>query len=177
VETLPVQGLEKALELWWFFFGPMVAHLYSGMVTGHEMEISAMFREYLSVALLKTAPTVDEFMNACVERDTVRAALLRQMGDVRILLSPVCLAPAFRHGEGNYQPGTGYRDTMRHSQWLNLAGFPGASVPIGFSAVGGRMRTNWCWPSRRNWKQRGENGPHPRFLKDDSQLPWSRFST
>jgi Asp-tRNA(Asn)/Glu-tRNA(Gln) amidotransferase A subunit family amidase len=136
VETLRVQGLEPAIELWWFFFGRMVAHLYSGMVAGHETEISPMFREYLSVALLKTPPTVDEFMSACVERDTVRAGILRQMGDVKILLSSVCLAPAFRHGEGNYQPGTGYRDTMRHSQWLNLAGFPGAAVPMGFSAEG-----------------------------------------
>ena len=30
----------------------------------------------------------------------------------------------------------GYLDTMRFSQWLNLAGFPGASVPISFSAEG-----------------------------------------
>jgi Asp-tRNA(Asn)/Glu-tRNA(Gln) amidotransferase A subunit family amidase len=58
------------------------------------------------------------------------------MREVPILLSPVCSAPAFRHGEGNYQPGTGYRDTMRHSQWLNLAGFPGAAVPMGFSPEG-----------------------------------------
>jgi Asp-tRNA(Asn)/Glu-tRNA(Gln) amidotransferase A subunit family amidase len=25
---------------------------------------------------------------------------------------------------------------MRHSQWLNLAGFPGVSVPLGFSPEG-----------------------------------------
>ena len=75
-------------------------------------------------------------MNACVERDDVRARIIHQMRDVPILLSPVCLAPAFRHGEGNWQPVTGYRDTMRHSQWLNLAGFPGASVPMGISAEG-----------------------------------------
>jgi Asp-tRNA(Asn)/Glu-tRNA(Gln) amidotransferase A subunit family amidase len=25
---------------------------------------------------------------------------------------------------------------MRHAQWLNLAGFPGVSVPMGFSAEG-----------------------------------------
>ena len=71
-----------------------------------------------------------------MKRDTVRAAILRQMREVPILLSPISCAPAFRHGEGNWQPGTGYRDTMRHSQWLNLAGFPAASVPMGFSAEG-----------------------------------------
>jgi Asp-tRNA(Asn)/Glu-tRNA(Gln) amidotransferase A subunit family amidase len=136
VEPLRVEGLEQAIELWWFFFGPMVAHLYDGMVEGREAELSLLFREYLAAATLKVAPTVDEFMGACVQRDIVRAKILRQMRDVPILLSPVCLGPAFRHGEGNWKPGTGYRETMRHSQWLNLTGFPGAAVPMGFSAEG-----------------------------------------
>ena len=136
VEALRLEGLEQAIELWWFFFGPMVAHLYGGMVEGRAAELSAMFREYLAVATLKEAPTVDEFMGACVQRDIVRAKILRQMRDVPILLSPVCLGPAFRHGEGNWRAETGYRDTMRHSQWLNLAGSPGATVPMGFSGEG-----------------------------------------
>ena len=53
-----------------------------------------------------------------------------------MLLSPVSSGPAFRHGEGNYAAGTGYLDTMRYCQWLNLTGFPGASVPISFSKGG-----------------------------------------
>ena len=40
------------------------------------------------------------------------------------------------YGHGNYNPEVGYRDTMRHSQWLNLAGFPGVSVPMGQSPEG-----------------------------------------
>ena len=128
LEPFSLKGLEQAIELWWFFFGPMIAHLFAPMVEGREAELSPMFREYMSVASLKIAPTV--------ERDIVRAKIIKHMRDVPILLSPVCGAPAFRHGEGNWQPVSGYRDTMRHAQWLNLAGFPGASVPMGFSAEG-----------------------------------------
>jgi Asp-tRNA(Asn)/Glu-tRNA(Gln) amidotransferase A subunit family amidase len=135
-EPFQLKGLEQAIELWWFFFGPMIARLFEPMVEGREAELSAMFREYLSVASLKIAPTVDEFIGACVKRDILRAKIIKQMRDVPILLSPVCAAPAFPHGEGNWQPGCGYRDTMRHAQWLNLAGFPGVSVPMGFSAEG-----------------------------------------
>ncbi len=131
VQPMQLDGLEQALELWWFFFGPMVAHLYSGVIEGHEAELSPMFREYFSVAHLKVGPTLDKFLEACVQRDQVRASIIKQMKDVSILLSPVCSAAAFRHGGGNWQPGTGYRETMRHSQWLNLAGFPGAVVPMG----------------------------------------------
>jgi Asp-tRNA(Asn)/Glu-tRNA(Gln) amidotransferase A subunit family amidase len=136
MEPFQLKGLEQAIELWWFFFGPMIARLFQPMVEGREVELSAMFREYMSVASLKIAPTVDEFMGACVKRDILRAKIIKQMRDVPILLSPVCAAPAFRHGEGNWQPGCGYRDAMRHAQWLNLAGFPGVSVPMGFSAEG-----------------------------------------
>ena len=136
VERFPLDGLEQAIELWWFFFGPMIAHLFEPMVEGRESELSPMFREYMSVANLKIAPTTDELMAACVKRDIIRAKIIEQMRNVPILLSPVCSAPAFRHGEGNWQPVSGYCDTMRHAQWLNLAGFPGVSVPMGFSAEG-----------------------------------------
>jgi amidase len=114
----------------------MVAHLYGEMVAGQEAELSPMFREYMQVAKLAVPPSLDKFMGACVERDIVRAKILRQMKNVPILLSPVCAGPAFRHGDGNWQAGSGYRETMRHSQWLNLAGFPGAVVPMLLSAEG-----------------------------------------
>src|ERR1700730_16220476 len=136
VEPFPLKGLEQVIELWWFFFGPMIAHLFEPMVEGREAGLSPIFREYVSVGRLKIAPALDEFMAACVKRDIVRAKIIKQMRDVPILLSPVCAAPAFRHGEGNWQRVCGYRDTMRHAQWLNLAGFPGVSVPMGFSAEG-----------------------------------------
>jgi Asp-tRNA(Asn)/Glu-tRNA(Gln) amidotransferase A subunit family amidase len=139
VDAFRMDGLEQVIELWWFFFGPMIAHLFGGLVAGREEELSPRFQEYLLVAGGDGRifpPTLDEFMGACVERDDVRAKIIHQMREVPILLSPVCLTPAFRHGSGNWQPSTGYRDTMRHSQWLNLTGFPGASVPIGISAEG-----------------------------------------
>src|ERR1700681_1161864 len=100
VETLRMNGLEEAIELWWFFFGPMIAHVFRETLAGLEAELSPMLCEYLSVASLKTPPTVDKFMEVCVKRDTVRTAILRQMREVPILLSPISCAPAFRHGEG-----------------------------------------------------------------------------
>lgn len=133
VETFRLTELDHALELWWFFFGPVIAHLIAHGVAGHEDALSPILREYLALATQKEKPSLDAFLKMCMERDAVRASLIRQMKDVPILLSPVSAGPAFLHGGGSYAPGTGYLDTMRHSQWLNLAGFPGASVPIGKS--------------------------------------------
>jgi Asp-tRNA(Asn)/Glu-tRNA(Gln) amidotransferase A subunit family amidase len=136
VEPMRLQGLERAIELWWFFFGPAIAHLFQPSVAGHEDQLSRIFREYLQFA--EAPVTLDALLSACAERDLLRGEILRQMRDVPILLSPVSTTTAFRHGEGTWRPGAKqcYRDTMRFSQWLNLTGFPGASVPVSVSAEG-----------------------------------------
>jgi amidase len=120
------------------FFGPVIADSIRKGAAGHEQELSPMLREYVELATADTTLTYDGFLSACQERDTLRADIVRQMEDVTILLSPVSVGPAFRHGEGNWRSGDkeNYRDTMRFSQWLNLAGFPGVSVPMGKSREG-----------------------------------------
>jgi len=136
VEPFRLEGLDRALDLWWFFFGRVIGNLIRESVAGQEHQISPMLREYLAQANSGSPITLEAFMKACADRDLLRAEILRQMQDTPVLLSPVSASPAFRHGEGNYLPGSGYRDTMRFSQWLNLTGFPGASVPIALSSEG-----------------------------------------
>ncbi len=136
VEPVRLEGLEQAIELWWFFFGPAIAHLFQPSVEGREQNLSRIFREYLQYA--EAPVTLDAVLSACAERDLLRAKILQQMRDVPVLLSPVSTTTAFRHGEGTWRPGAAqcYRDTMRFSQWLNLTGFPGATVPVSVSADG-----------------------------------------
>jgi Asp-tRNA(Asn)/Glu-tRNA(Gln) amidotransferase A subunit family amidase len=137
VEPFSLTELSRALELWWFFFGPMVAKLFRDSISRkEEPQLSPQFREYLSVADANQRPTLDALLNACAERDHLRADVLRKMADVPVLLSPVSAGPAFRHGEGTWRGPAGYRETMRASQWLNLVGFPAISVPAAFSADG-----------------------------------------
>ena len=136
VEPVHLTGLDRALDLWWYFFGAAIAHLLAQTVAGKKTLISPQLREYLAVAANDSVLTVDRFMQSCAARDALRESLIRQMSATPILLSPVSSQPAFGHGAGNYQPGSGYLDTMRHSQWLNLAGFPGASIPMAFSPDG-----------------------------------------
>jgi len=138
VEPLKLEKLDQALDLWWFFFGPVIADLFRQSTSGKESQLSPMFLEYLEATQTEPKVTLDSFQKACVDRDLARAALLRQLRDVPILLSAVSTAPAFKHGAGNYRPGDphNYRDTMRFSQWLNLAGFPGLSLPMGQSPEG-----------------------------------------
>jgi Asp-tRNA(Asn)/Glu-tRNA(Gln) amidotransferase A subunit family amidase len=138
VEPFKLEKLDQALELWWFFFGPVIADLFRQSTIGKESELSPMLAGYLEAALAEPKVGLQSFQKACVDRDLVRASLLRQLRDVPILLSAVSTAPAFKHGAGNYRPNDphNYRDTMRFCQWLNLAGFPGLSLPMGQSPEG-----------------------------------------
>jgi Asp-tRNA(Asn)/Glu-tRNA(Gln) amidotransferase A subunit family amidase len=97
-----------------------------------------MLREFVAIATADTPMDFDRFERACAERDVLRAVILRQLEDTRVLLSPVSSGPAFQHGEGNWRLGEKecYRETMRFAQWLNFAGFPGMAVPLGTSPEG-----------------------------------------
>ena len=138
VEPVRLQGLDCALELWWFFFGPVIGDLIRHSMKDQEELLSPMLREYLAATAAEPTVTLESFMTACTNRDLVRAEILRQMKEVPVLLSPISTAPAFKHGAGNYRSGDphNYRDTMRYCQWLNLAGFPGLSLPFGQSPEG-----------------------------------------
>jgi Asp-tRNA(Asn)/Glu-tRNA(Gln) amidotransferase A subunit family amidase len=137
VEKFLLPELPRALELWWFFFGAMVAHLFRPSINASdEPSLSPQFREYLSAASRDQPPTIDEFLSASTKRDRLRAKILHRMADIPLLLSQVSSGPAFAHGAGTWYGATGYRETMRASQWLNLAGFPGISVPVAFSSDG-----------------------------------------
>jgi Asp-tRNA(Asn)/Glu-tRNA(Gln) amidotransferase A subunit family amidase len=138
LEPLQLKNLDRVLELWWFFFGPVVADSIRKGTQGNEDSLSPMLKGYLEIAASGPPLTLDSLLHSCAERDTLRGDLLHQVRDMPILLSPVSTAPAFRHGAGNYRPGDlhNYRDTMRFCQWLNLAGFPGLSLPFGRSAEG-----------------------------------------
>lgn len=135
VEKKRLDGLDRAIELWWYFFGPVIAHLIQDGASGREESLSPMLREYVALATAEISMEFESFLIACGERDSLRTAFLQQMEEVTVLLSPVSSGPAFRHGEGNWRSGAkeNYRETMRCSQWLNLAGFPGVAVPVGAS--------------------------------------------
>jgi len=136
VEFMRLAHLERMLELWWFFFGTVIGELFRGLVRGQERLLSPVFLEYMEAAKTREEISMQKFVGMCVARDAERERILRTMRDVPVLLSPVSAAPAFRHGQGTYHGENGYLQAMRHSQWLNLTGFPGMTVPMAFSPDG-----------------------------------------
>jgi Asp-tRNA(Asn)/Glu-tRNA(Gln) amidotransferase A subunit family amidase len=133
-QSIRIPELARALELWWSFFGPAVAQLFTSSFTTHDAQLlSPQFREYLAAAQSDPPPTPETILAAASERDHLRAQILRRLETVPLLLSHVSTAPAFAHGQGSWLGPQSYRQTMRASQWLNLTGFPALTLPMHFS--------------------------------------------
>jgi len=150
-------GLDCALDLWWFFFGPVIG-IDPLQVDGHEDQISPMLRGISRARRWKLIP-LDQFTKACAARDHLRAENFdRQMRDtthsalacfqrVRVSSRPGKLSP--RHG------------IPRHHAVFAMAELdrlPGASVPFGVANEGSpsafkcrpaRSKTSWSWPSQK----------------------------
>jgi len=136
VEPFQMHSLDRALDLWWFFFGTLIGQLFGQAIAGKESQLSPIFLDYRNAARVASPTPMLEFVAKSTARDFERARILKAMEDVPVLLSPVSTTPAFRHGEGTWRSPYGYRETMRHSQWLNLAGLPGITIPISTSSDG-----------------------------------------
>ncbi|HEY0704916.1 MAG TPA: amidase [Candidatus Acidoferrales bacterium] len=148
-ETLRAQGfqveewrppnLDRVWQLWWNLFGRAVQTAFEPTVRGRENELSPMYRAWRERVAQQPALDGQEWMNTMIGRDALRGNLLSKMEQYPILLGPVCAVPAFHHGEREWQVQgrkVEYLKAMSYSQWFNLLGNPGVSVPVGKSPEG-----------------------------------------
>ena len=133
VKPFRPQYLEAARRLWTIFFVQCGAMLYAPTIRGREDELSPTFRDFLVIAGEQLPLTAESLLDAWVESDKVRAALLDEMSALPLLLCPVCSIPAFKPFERSWTidgESVGYFDAMRYTQWFNLLGGPAAVVPV-----------------------------------------------
>jgi|SRR5579871_185452 len=135
VEEREPQGLERAPNLWAFLFGEWPAVVLRKLVEGREEDLHWTLRDTLSQA----APTGEQVLLNLAARDRMRAALLRQMEDIPVLLMPVSSIPAFRHGQRKWTvqgKEIGLFQAMMPAVVANLLGLPAVTVPVGQSPDG-----------------------------------------
>ena len=137
IEPFRPEGLDKARELWWKFFG-VAGHMLLGPLTGgHEDELSPILKEFQSWSAAETPHTAQSLLDTWIERDLVRMKVFQQMERFPVLLCPVASAPAFRHGERNWNidgKKVKYLDAWSYCEWFNLLGMPAAVVPVSLSS-------------------------------------------
>jgi Asp-tRNA(Asn)/Glu-tRNA(Gln) amidotransferase A subunit family amidase len=139
VEPFRPEGLEKARDLWWKFFGIAGGMLLGPMVRGHEDELSPILKEFNGWVAAEQPHTAQTLLDTWIERDLIRMQIFEQMEKFPVLLCPVASIPAFRHGERSWNvegKKVEYLDAWSYCEWFNLLGMPGAVVPVTQSPEG-----------------------------------------
>jgi len=139
VEPFEPQGLQRAPNLWWFFFGQLPAPLTKQLIAGRESDAHWTGTEFLNSALEQPPPTVEQLLLNLATRDRMRASLLRQMEDVPVLLMPPCGVTAFPHRSRHWTVDggeLGLFQAMMPVTPFNLLGLPAVVVPFGMSSDG-----------------------------------------
>ena len=133
VEPFRPEGLDKARDLWWKFFGVAGAMLLGPIMKGREDDLSPILREFNSWVAAEPPHTAQSLLNSWIQRDVVRIEVFEQMERFPVVLCPVASIPAFKHGERAWQidgQTVKYLDAWSYCEWFNLLGMPGAVVPI-----------------------------------------------
>ena len=139
VEPFRPDGLDKARELWWRFFGVAGAMLLGPIMKGREGELSRILREFNDWVAKEPPHTAQSLLNTWIQRDMVRMLIFEQMQRYPVLLCPVASVPAFRHGERAWDVDgqtVAYLDAWSYCEWFNLLGMPGVVVPMSKSSEG-----------------------------------------
>jgi Asp-tRNA(Asn)/Glu-tRNA(Gln) amidotransferase A subunit family amidase len=135
-EPFRPEGLERARQLWWKFFGTAGGMMLGPMLRGHETELSPILREFFLWTAAEPPHTGESLLATWLERDDLRGKILLQMQKYPVLICPVAAIPAFRHGEREWTvegKTVKYLDAWSYCEWFNLLGFPAVVVPMSIS--------------------------------------------
>jgi amidase len=137
-EFRPV-GIERAPNLWSFFFAELPARDAKDRIAGREAEAHWTYTEALQAQLDRPLATGWQVIQAIAERDAMRRKLLEQMRQAQVLLMPVSGTVAFRHRQRKFETDTkpiGLFQAMMPSTAINVLGLPGLAVPFATSEEG-----------------------------------------
>ncbi len=138
-EPLAPRGIERAPALWWFFFGRVAAPFLKQLFDAHPQDVHWTGNELVTMALEEPVPTLEQMVENLAARDAMRAALLRQMREVPVLLTPACGVVAFPHRQRKWatpEREIGLLEAMAPLTFANLLGLPALVVPMDMTADG-----------------------------------------
>ncbi|MGH8527929.1 MAG: amidase family protein, partial [Gammaproteobacteria bacterium] len=137
-ETRP-PGVKSGHDLWLKLFSRASVVQLRNVYSGHEEQGGDFVRWRLATADSAPIPTLDEYINAWMERDRLRQELLRWMNDVPLLLAPVGASNALVHDSLKVNvDGTNLSvfKAFSYSQTFNVFDLPAVCIPAGTSAEG-----------------------------------------
>ena len=137
-EFRPV-GLERAPNVWSFFFSELAVPFTRELLAGRESEAHWTGTEFYDRLKEKPEPTGRQVVENLGLRDAIRRQILEQMADVPVLVMPTCGVSAFPHRERRYRTegkDIGLFQAMMPLTWVNLVGFPALTLPLAMDEDG-----------------------------------------
>jgi len=139
VDAFRPEGIERAPNLWNFFFGELPARSMKERIAGREAEAHWTYTEGLDRQLDRPPASGWQVVESMAARDAMRRRLLQQMRKVPVILMPVSSIAAFRHRERRFSTETkpvGLFQAMMTVTTFNLLGLPALVVPFGMNEEG-----------------------------------------
>ncbi len=139
IEEIRPPGIEVGHELWLKLFSRASVVQLRNVYAGQEERGGEFVRWRLKTADDTPAPSLDDYINAWLERDRLRATLVEWMEDTPLILAPVGATPAYQHGTHKVTVGDRTLNTFRafsYSQTFNVFDLPAVVVPAGRSTEG-----------------------------------------
>lgn len=139
VEQTRPPGVEHGHDLWLKLFSRASVVQLRNVYAGNEEKGGDFVRWRLATADDTQAPVIDDYINSWLERDRLRAELLRWMEHTPLIIAPVGATPAYKHGALKVTVGQRSMSTFRafsYSQTCNAFDLPAVVVPAGQSIEG-----------------------------------------
>ncbi len=133
VEEFKLNGIERAPNVWSFFFSELAVPFTRELLAGREEEAHWTGTEFYNLLKDKPEPSGRDVVEKLALRDAIRRRVLEQMQDVPVLIMPACGVTAFPHRQRRYQTegkDIGLFQAMMPLTWINLIGFPAITVPL-----------------------------------------------
>jgi amidase len=133
VDRFCPEGLERAPNLWSFFFAELPARASKGRIAGREAEAHWTYTENLDKLLERPPAPGWQVIESLAARDRMRRALVEQMRNVPFVLMPVSSIVAFPHRERTFATESkpiGLFQAMMPVTTFNLLGLPALTVPF-----------------------------------------------
>jgi amidase len=139
VEQTRPPGFEQGHDLWLKLFSRASVVQLRNVYAGNEEKGGDFVRWRLATADDTPAPAIDDYINSWLERDRLRAELLRWMEHTPLILAPVGATPAYKNGTLKVTVAERTISTFRafsYSQTCNVFDLPAVVVPAGHSIEG-----------------------------------------
>jgi amidase len=139
VDAFQPEGIERAPNLWNFFFGELPARAMKERISGRESEAHWTYTEGLDRQLDRPPASAWQVAESLAARDAMRRRLVEQMRKFPILLMPVSSIAASPHRQRRFSTETkeiGLFQAMMTVTTFNLLGLPALTVPFAVNEEG-----------------------------------------